>query len=125
MPRIQSLYIDPETRDFEYENGELTTDATVQTSVLWRVALEYGSSISSPEAGSKVWQIRKATTTVPQQAIDYINQALEPLVNEEAITDVFVEAELSGQFILGWSVSYEDASAERVVIDFPAEYAAP
>ena len=123
--RIQSLYIDPETRDLEYSDGDLTTDENIHSSVLHQLALVHGSSPANPDGGCKIYTISKALTASPEQARQYLREALASWVDDDRITDLEVEAEIPGYHRLLWEVGYDDVSDERTFITLPLEDSVP
>jgi len=121
----QSFYIDPDARDEVFENGTFTMDTTQATSVLYALALEHGSSAADSDAGNKVYTIKKAVNTVPQQGIEYCTAVLQSRIDDGMISDVTVDAELQGLYILAWEVSYRDTSANLYHVNLPVGDSVP
>jgi phage gp46-like protein len=116
LDRIQGPYIDPLTKDEVYEDGDLKMDETQHSAVLHSLALKHGSSKVDPDAGNKVWNIKKAMRVVPEQARLYNQEVLQPRIDDGRIKDFEVDAEIQGQHVLAWEVGYVDASDERFVL---------
>lgn len=123
--RVQSLYIDADTMDFVYEEGDLKTDSTIRSNVLHQLALRKGSSASNPDGGNDVFNIRKALAVVPDQAKTYCRDALKQWIDEGRIGNVVVDAEIQHGWILAWEVGYEDQSGERIHLTLDTSHAVP
>ena len=121
----QSFYIDPVARDEVYEDGTFKMDTTQQTSVLYALALEHGSSAADPDEGNEVYTIKKAVNTVPTAGIEYCTEVLQSRIDAGMISDVLVDAELQGLYIFAWEVSYKDTSAILYHVTLPVGDSVP
>ena len=117
--RIQSLLIDSDDMDLVITSGDLVHDDDIHSSVAHQLALRYGSSPANPAGGCKIYTIEKAITASPEQARQYLREALQAWVDDDRITDLEVDAEVPGYHRLLWEVGYVDSSDERTFITLP------
>ena len=123
--RNQSIYINPSTRDWEVEDGDLKMDTTQHSDIAFHLALEYGSSAVNPAAGNKIWTIRKLASNVPSQAEEYCRAAIQPRVDDGSVTNVEAAAETQHGWTLAWEVGYKVVGDEGRTLNLTAKDAVP
>lgn len=103
--------------DYAVTNGEIDGDGTETSTVLWLLTTQRGSCPIWPEAGNRMATIDKLDGEVTERAVKLAcEEALAPLVAQKRISDVVVNATVSGSS-LSVAVEFVDVgtSAQKKV----------
>lgn len=119
--RIQSPYFDAHRRDLVYEDGDLKADETQMSDLAILLGTKHGSATADPSYGNKVWTIEKVGTVIPEQARQYVREALQGRIDSGRLNDVEVDAEVQGTWVLAWEVGLVFGPDEVVPLTLPAE----
>lgn len=107
-------WLDPMTRDYVVENGRPRGDTSKMQKVLLAIFTELGSCPLDKDLGSRIHELKKATTSAARVARGYIFDCLDTMVRGEEITQLEVDvtvALVDGVNALVYAVSFHDRSS--------------
>lgn len=119
--RIQSPYFDAARRDLVYEDGDLKADSTQMSDLAIVLGTKHGTATADPSYGNKVWTITKLGNVVPEQARQYCRETVQGRIDSGRISDVQVDAEVQGGWLLAWEVGIVFGPDEVIPLTLLAE----
>ena len=111
MPAIRR-YIDPNTGDYELENGGPKNDSSHASAVVRRIRMRRGSMPSDPNYGSRIHLVRSTDPAGLRLVEAYAVEAIQDLIDRGLIGGVVAKATKYTGGLVRLVLSYKDASGK-------------